>query len=165
MKAERRALFLDRDGTVIVDAGYTRRPEDVRLLDGAAVALAEAASLGYALVVVSNQSGVGRGYFTEAELDRVHARMVELLAEHGVALDGAFYCLHAPQEDCACRKPKPEMLERAARELGLDLARSAMIGDKASDVEAGLAAGCAAFLLGEGEGATWADAMAWLRTK
>lgn len=141
----KRALFLDRDGTIIEDTGYVRRVDDVRLLPGVREALSEL-SRSYRLVLVSNQSGVGRGMFGAAELDAVHARMGELLAP--VALSGAYYCLHAPSEGCACRKPRPGMIHAAARDLGLDLARSVMVGDKPSDVAAGAAAGCETALLG-----------------
>jgi D-glycero-D-manno-heptose 1,7-bisphosphate phosphatase len=136
------AAFLDRDGTIIHDRGYVRRAEDVELLPGAVDALRRAADAGLRLVVVSNQSGVGRGLVSPQELDEVHARMVELLSDAGVALDGAYYCPHAPSEDCACRKPKPGLLLRAVEELDLDPGRSVMIGDKLSDEEAGRAAGC-----------------------
>ncbi len=139
------ALFLDRDGTIIEDTGYVRRVDDVRLLPGVREALLEL-SKHYALVLVSNQSGVGRGMFGAAELDAVHARMTELLAP--VAFGGVYYCLHAPSDDCACRKPRPGMLHAAAHDLGLDLSRSLMVGDKASDVAAGAAAGCRTALLG-----------------
>jgi len=143
----RRAVFLDRDGTVIDDVGYPRDPEEVRLRPGAAEALATLAGRGFRLVLVSNQSGLGRGLVTAEEAERVHDRVVATLARHGVRIDAAYYCPHPPDAGCACRKPSPEMLRRAAEELNVDLARSFMIGDKPSDVEAGRLAGCRTILL------------------
>ena len=134
----RKALFLDRDGTLIVDVGYPRDPSLVELVPGAAAALRGRSE---ALVIVSNQSGIGRGLITPVEATAVHDRMIALFATEGVTFAGVYYCPHAPEEGCACRKPKPGMLLDAARELDLDLAASVMLGDKPSDVEAGRAAG------------------------
>ncbi|WP_394833825.1 HAD family hydrolase [Pendulispora rubella] len=156
----RRALFLDRDGTVIVDTGYPRDPRSVQLLDGAIAAMKEARDLGYALIVVSNQSGVARGIITPEQLASVHSRMVDLLAAEGVVLDGAYYCTHGPDDGCICRKPRPGLIVDAAREHQFDLAASLLVGDKASDVAAGEAAGCASFQLG-----TWVEALAWVRAR
>ncbi len=137
----KRALFLDRDGTLIVDVGYPRQPERVELVPGAAEALAELQT-SWALVVISNQSGIGRGRITESEAAAVHARFLEMFAAVGVTFAGSYYCPHAPHAACRCRKPLPGMIEDAARELDLDLAASAIVGDKPSDLEAGRAAGC-----------------------
>lgn len=141
----RPALFLDRDGTLIVDVGYPRDPALVEALPGAIAALRELQRT-YALVIISNQSGIGRGLITDAEAAAVHARTVELFAQGGVTFAGAYYCPHAPEAACRCRKPAPGLLLDAARELDLDLARSIMIGDKPSDLDAGRAAGCARVL-------------------
>lgn len=138
----RPALFLDRDGTLIVDVGYPRDPALVDPLPGAIDALRELQQR-YALVIISNQSGIARGRITPAEAAAVHARTVELFAAGGVTFAGAYYCPHGPDEACRCRKPAPGLLLDAARELDLDLAASIMIGDKPSDLEAGQAAGCA----------------------
>jgi histidinol-phosphate phosphatase family protein len=135
------AVLVDRDGTVIEDVGYPREPERVALLPGAAEALRAFAAAGLKVVVVSNQSGIGRGLITRAEAAAVHERFVELLADEGVELAGAYYCPHAPDDGCDCRKPAPGLLLRAADELGLDLGRSVMVGDKEADVEAGRRAG------------------------
>ena len=142
MPPGRPALFLDRDGTLIEDVGYPRDPGRVRLVPGAAGALARLARRGFALVIVSNQSGVARGLISAAEAEAVHAEVVRRFAAAGVAFDGAYYCYHAPDEGCPCRKPAPGLLLRAAGELGLDIGRSFMVGDKAIDVAAGEAAGC-----------------------
>jgi D-glycero-D-manno-heptose 1,7-bisphosphate phosphatase len=130
------AVFMDRDGTVIVDAGYPSRAEQVELLPDTAAALARL------------KAGIGRGLVTEADAQRVHARFVAVLADAGVDLDGAYYCPHAPEDACTCRKPSPELILRAARELDLDPGRSFMVGDRDSDLESGRRAGCRTILLG-----------------
>ena len=134
------ALFLDRDGTLIVDTGYPRDPALVEVLPGALESLRELQRI-YKLVIISNQSGIGRGRITQAEADAVHARVVEVFAAGGVELAGSYYCPHAPDAGCRCRKPEPGMILDAAAELDLDLARSVMVGDKPSDLDAGRAAG------------------------
>ncbi len=155
----RKAILMDRDGTLIEEVNYLTRPQQVRLLPGAAEALREARRHGWSLVVVTNQSAVARGMLTEAELAAVHRRLEELLADADIRLDGIYYCPHlgeaavdAYRRDCDCRKPKPGLLQRAARELDLDLTRSVMIGDTAKDVAAGRAAGCRSVLVLTGYG-------------
>mgnify|MGYP000287634644 CR=1 FL=1 len=137
----RPALLLDRDGTLIVDAGYPRDPAQVAPLPGAIDAL-RALGRAWALVIVSNQSGIGRGLIQPAEAAAVHAEVVARFAAGGVAFAGAYYCPHAPAAACRCRKPAPGLVLDAARDLGLDLARSVMIGDRDSDLACGRAAGC-----------------------
>jgi D-glycero-D-manno-heptose 1,7-bisphosphate phosphatase len=141
----RRALFLDRDGTLIADVGYPRDPDQVALLPGAAAALRSLAEE-LALVIISNQSGIARGIIHPDQARAVHERTVARFADDGVTFAGAYYCPHGPDDGCACRKPQPGMLAAAARDLDLDLAASIVIGDKASDVEVGRAAGCRAAL-------------------
>ena len=135
-----RALFLDRDGTLILDVGYPRDPALVEPLPGAIEALRELQQT-WTLVIVSNQSGIARGLISQAEANAVHARVIEMFAESGVTFAGAYYCPHAVDAGCRCRKPAPGMLLDAAAEHGLDLATSAMVGDRASDLEAGRNAG------------------------
>lgn len=137
----RAALFLDRDGTLIVDVGYPRDPGAVELIDGAADAL-RALQRDYALVIISNQSGIGRGLIREAEARAVHERVIERFQAAGVTFAGTYYCPHTPDDHCRCRKPAAGLIEDAARELALDVGRSIMIGDKPSDLEAGRAGGC-----------------------
>lgn len=146
-EANRAAIFLDRDGTLVYDVGYPRCPDQVQLLPGVREALAILRDHGFRLALVSNQSGVGRGWVTMEEAERVHQRLVSVLAEQGVHLDAVYYCFHAPEEKCSCRKPSPEMLLRAAGDLKIDLARSFVIGDKPRDIEAGKGAGCRTVLL------------------
>jgi D-glycero-D-manno-heptose 1,7-bisphosphate phosphatase len=138
----RPAVFLDRDGTIVVDKEYLATTEGIELLPRAAEGLAALAGMGYVLVLVTNQSGVGRGYFPAAMVQAQYLRLQELLAPHRVHLAGMEFCPHGPDDGCACRKPRPGMLLTAARTLGLDCAASFMIGDKEADVEAGRAAGC-----------------------
>jgi histidinol-phosphate phosphatase family protein len=145
----RGAVFLDRDGTIIDDVGYLNSPEQVRFKHGVVAALKKISGAGWPLVVVSNQSGVGRGLISDQQARAVHDRFVEVLAEERVLLAGVYYCFHLPSAACDCRKPSPGMLTRAADELGFDLSASAMIGDKTSDMEAGLACGCRCILIDE----------------
>jgi histidinol-phosphate phosphatase family protein len=156
------AVFLDKDGTLVEDVPYNVDPTQVRLAPGAAEGLAALHEAGYALVVVSNQSGVARGRFPEAALLGVERSLRRLLAAFGVPLAGFYYCPHHPEGAvpaytmrCACRKPAPGMLHRAAAELGLDLARSWMVGDILDDVEAGRAAGCRTILIDNGNETEW----------
>lgn len=141
------AIFLDRDGTIIHDAEYISNPREVKLLPGACEGLLKLQKAGFLLIIISNQSGVGREIFGEEEMQHVHERMVELLGDENVAIDGAYYCLHRPDEDCNCRKPQPGLLKLAIDELAVDISQSYMIGDKVSDIEAGLNVGCQPLLI------------------
>lgn len=143
----RRAAFLDRDGTIIHDAGYLADAEGVVLIPGAIAALKTFRDRGFILVVVSNQSGVPRGLITTEQHIAVSSRVSRLLAAEGVPLFASYYCMHLPTACCSCRKPKPGMLKEAARDHGIDLGGSFMVGDRMSDVEAGRAAGCMTALL------------------
>ncbi len=156
----RRCVFLDRDGVINEEVEYLHDPDRVVLVAGAAEAIAALGAAGLAVVVVTNQAGIARGMYTERELAAVTARIDELLGRAGARLDATYFCPHHPEAGlgeyriaCRCRKPAPGMLERAAAELGLELARSAIVGDKATDLEAGRAAGCAAILVRSGYGA------------
>lgn len=156
------AVFLDKDGTLVEDLPYNVDPERIRLAAGALEALRRMQDGGFRLFVVSNQSGVARGYFEEAALEAVDARLRELLVPAGVCLDGFYYCPHHPQGSvqgyavaCDCRKPQPGLLRRAAAEHGLDLAASWMVGDILDDVEAGRRAGCRTVLVENGQETEW----------
>ena len=148
-----RAVFLDRDGTVISDVGYASDPDEVELIEGAGEELARIQERGFQLVLISNQSGIGRGWMKVQDLTLVHARLEKLLRPYGVRLAGAFYCHHAPTDGCDCRKPAPGLLLDAAKELNVCLKDSFMVGDQISDVQAGESAGCTTILL-LGTGAT-----------
>ncbi|HVK18849.1 MAG TPA: HAD family hydrolase [Fimbriiglobus sp.] len=154
------AVFLDRDGTLIEEVNYLSRVEQVRLIPGAAAAVRRVNEAGVRVVVVTNQAGVARGYFPESRVAEVHAHLSALLSEQGAHMDAYYYCPHHAAEgvgafrvDCDCRKPKPGMLRAAAADLGLDLTRSWMIGDKVCDLKAGAAAGCRTVLVQTGYGA------------
>ena len=133
------------------DRSYVSRPEQVELLPGAVELLALISDYGYFTVVVSNQSGLGRGLITASEAAAVHSRFEELLANAGLSIGATLYCPHAPEQNCECRKPRAGLLFRAAAEHHLDLAASFMVGDKSSDCEAGVAAGCRSILLASRE--------------
>ena len=148
----RRFVVLDRDGTLVVERHYLSDPGELELTEGAADGLRRLAALGLGLVVVTNQSAVGRGIFDQTKLDAIHARLEEMLAAEHVALDGIYVCPHRPEEDCYCRKPRTELLERAGRELRFVPAESFVIGDKASDIELGRRAGATTILVRTGYG-------------
>jgi len=135
------ALFLDRDGTLIEDPGYLSDPCDVRVLDGVPEALRRFAEAGHALVVVTNQSGIGRGLYGWGDYEAVAARLRDLLGGEGISLDAEYACGHAPDARCDWRKPAPGMILAAAERLALDLGRSLLAGDKRLDIEAAAAAG------------------------
>jgi D-glycero-D-manno-heptose 1,7-bisphosphate phosphatase len=149
---KRRFVLLDRDGTINQDCDYLSDPEQVRLLPGASAALRELQQMGLGLVVITNQSGIGRGYFDESRLRLIHNRLAELLAIDGVKLDGMYFCPHRPDDDCSCRKPKTVLAERASAELGFDLPTSFIIGDKRSDIEMGRNIGATTLLVCTGYG-------------
>jgi D-glycero-D-manno-heptose 1,7-bisphosphate phosphatase len=144
------AIFLDRDGTLMVDTGYVASPAEVKLYPGTVEALAALKARGFKTVIVTNQSGIARGYFTETDYHAVHARLLELLGPG--LIDTVYFCADHPDAGSDRRKPAPGMLLEAARDLGLDLARSWMIGDRAGDIEAGRRAGCRTILVRTGEG-------------
>ena len=160
LKNRQKAVFMDRDGTINVYKGFLRRTEDLELIPGAAEAIRRINASGYLAVVVTNQPVIARGEVTEEELREIHNKMETLLGREGAYLDAIYYCPHHPHSgfpgerkelkiDCACRKPKPGLLLRAAEDLNIDLSASWMIGDEEKDVQAGRAAGCRTALIGE----------------
>lgn len=148
-KVLRRAVFLDRDGTLNKDVGYVHRKEDWQWLPGVAEALKRLRAVGYVLVVVSNQSGIARGMYDREALRLLEEWVNAELSAKNAAIDAWYYCPHLPEitGHCECRKPEPGLLLQAARDLELDLANSWMIGDRVRDVQAGIAAGCQSILL------------------
>lgn len=146
--AENRAIFLDRDGTINRDTGYTHKIRDWLWLDGALTGLKIFAQSGWLLVVVSNQSGIGRGFYDMQAVEELQFWLERQLTTNGIAIADWEYCPHLPDAGCFCRKPAPGMLLKAATKLNIDLSRSWMLGDKISDIQAGIAAGCQAGLIG-----------------
>ncbi|MUM76213.1 HAD-IIIA family hydrolase [Pseudodesulfovibrio sp. F-1] len=146
------AILLDRDGTIIFDRHYLNDPAGVELLPGAVQGLRRMSALGLRLAVLTNQSGVGRGYYDEASVHACNLRMAELLSACGVELDGVFYCPHAPEAGCLCRKPAPGLVEQAVAVLGFDPRRAVVIGDKEADMLLGRAVGATTILVRTGKG-------------
>lgn len=155
----RSAVFIDKDGTLVRDVPYNVDPARLAFQPGACAALAQLAEAGFALVVVTNQSGLARGRFTAAQFEQLRAALCERLLEHGVVLDAFMVCPHAPGADgaptCACRKPAPGLFLEAARRCRIDLKRSWMVGDILDDVEAGHRAGCRSVLFDSGGETRW----------
>jgi D-glycero-D-manno-heptose 1,7-bisphosphate phosphatase len=145
-------VFLDRDGTINREVHYLREPEQLELLPGAAQAIDRLNQLGLKVVVVTNQSGVARGFLTEEELGRIHQRLQEMLAQHSAHLDGIYYCTEMPDSGSACRKPDVGMIEQAAEELDIDVRHSYVVGDMAIDMEMGRRAGAKTILVLTGYG-------------
>lgn len=151
---ERPAAFIDRDGVINVEHDYAYKIDDFEWVPGVFDGLRRLQSEGFALIVVTNQAGIAKGYYAESDFDRLTARMLEQLTAEGIQIEKVYHCPHHPRaaradlrRNCACRKPAPGMLLQAASDLGLDLARSVLVGDKSSDVEAGRAAGVARCVL------------------
>lgn len=149
----RQFVVLDRDGTIIVERDYLSNPLQIEFLPGAVRGLRLLLEMGLGLVVVTNQSAVGRGFFDEAQLDLVHRQLRELLKAEGVQLEGIYFCPHIPEDGCPCRKPNPGLIERAANGLDFDLQASFVIGDKPADIEMGRQVKATTFLVRTGYGA------------
>jgi len=150
-----RAVFLDRDGTIIEDTGYLDECSKIRFLPRVSEAIKLLNENGFKVIITTNQSGVARGYFTEEALQEINRYIRESLAKRRAIIDGIYYCPHHTEgiieeyrKECYCRKPNPGMIEQAVHEFGIDLKNSFIVGDKISDIEAGHRAGCKAILLG-----------------
>ncbi len=146
------AVFLDRDGTINEEVSYLNDPEHLALIPDSAEAIRLLNEADIPVILVTNQAGVGRGYFSEATVEEIHEHLREQLAMCGAHLDAIYYCPHHPKERCSCRKPEPGMLEEAALEHRIDMRRSFMVGDKVSDLEAGRRVGCRIVLVLTGYG-------------
>ena len=147
------AVFLDRDGTVIEDTHYVGALDDVVPIPGAAEALARLAEAGFALFVVTNQSGVAREYFSMSEVDAIHEHLARAWEAEGAQVTHFFVCPHHPDDGCACRKPSPKFLIDASKRYDVDLERSFMVGDSPADIGCGIAAGTRTVLVRTGKGA------------
>jgi D-glycero-D-manno-heptose 1,7-bisphosphate phosphatase len=146
------AVFLDRDGTINEEMGYINHLSRFRLLPHAAQAIRRLNETGFKVVMVTNQSGAARGYFPPSLVNEVHEHLETLLASEGAHLDGIYACLHAPDANCACRKPRPTLIQQAARDLDLDLERSYAVGDRYRDIETAVNAGVQGILVLTGYG-------------
>jgi len=149
----RPAVFLDRDGTIAEEVGYLNHISRFRMFPFAAAAIRRLNEANYLAIVITNQSGVGRGYFPESLVRDVHELMTTQLAKDGAHIDALYYCPHKTEDECQCRKPRPGMLERAAREHRLDLRRSFVVGDRYGDIELADGVGARAILVRSGYGA------------
>ena len=145
----KKAIFLDRDGTICEDSGYISSPDDVKLLPGAVDGLKMLMQADYLLIIVTNQSGIARGYFTEKELKAVNQRVTDILDKGGIKIDKIYYCPHHPDENCRCRKPEPGMVLRAVTEFGLELKKCYIIGDSSRDIECGRRLGIRSVLISD----------------
>jgi D-glycero-D-manno-heptose 1,7-bisphosphate phosphatase len=148
-----RAVFLDRDGVLMHDANYVGHVDQVVILDSAPEAVRRLQDAGFHVFVVTNQSGVGRGYFSREAVDEIHTLLDREFAKAGARIERYFVCPHHPEDQCACRKPSPKFLRDAAQEFALDLRRCFMVGDRSSDVQCGQNAGARSILVLTGAGA------------
>ena len=153
----RQFAVLDRDGTIIAERHYLSDPLEIEFLPGAVSGLRQLRAMGLGLVVVTNQSAVGQGFFNEARLDLIHRRLAAMLLAEGIELEGIYVCPHRSDAGCWCRKPKPGLIERAASELDFDLEASFVIGDKRADIEMGKRVGATTFLVRTGYGIEFLD--------
>ena len=168
-----RAVFIDRDGTMAKDAPYCSCPEDFVLFPTTAKAIRLLNEHGFKVIVVTNQSGIARGYFTEETLARIHDKMKNELAKEGAWVDAIYYCPHHPDDRCDCRKPGTGLFLKAAEEHNIDFARSFMVGDMPKDIEAGNRVGCRTVFVGDNGGELEADytalnlykAVEWITTE
>ncbi|MEA3493697.1 MAG: D-glycero-beta-D-manno-heptose 1,7-bisphosphate 7-phosphatase [Candidatus Margulisiibacteriota bacterium] len=154
-----KAVFLDRDGTIIEDVGYLNSHRDIQFIAGSIEAIKKLNAAGYKVVVITNQAGVARGLITEDMLQTIDKTLHKWILSGGAHLDGVYYCPHHPEhgvypykQECECRKPHSGLIKRAHRELNIDLSQSFMVGDKATDIEAGKRAGTKTILVESGRG-------------
>ena len=152
----KRAVFLDRDGTINIEKKYLSKPEQLVLFPGAEAAMKRLQDAGYLLIIVTNQSGIGRGYYTEADMHKVHERLLEMFQPYGLKIEKIYYAPESPEDPSRGRKPSPAFLHDARDEFGIDLAQSYMIGDKLIDLQCGWNAGVKkSILVRTGYGAEW----------
>lgn len=146
-----KAVFLDRDGTINIDTGFIDNPKDIIFIKGIKDALKRLQTKGFKLYIISNQSGVGRGYFSEDQLNQVNRKVADELANAGIKIEGISCCIHHPDNGCLCRKPSPKMVLDFVKRDNIDLNRSFFIGDRMIDIETGKNAGCKTILLTTGD--------------
>jgi D-glycero-D-manno-heptose 1,7-bisphosphate phosphatase len=147
-----KAVFLDRDGVINEEIGYVSKIEDLKLISRSAEAIRTLNQNGFKVIVITNQSGIARGYFTKDDVERLHSELAQRLKNQDAYIDAFYFCPHHPKDGCLCRKPSPQMLLDARDDFDLDLNASFMVGDKISDVKTGLNAGCTSILVLTGYG-------------
>jgi len=145
-----KAVFLDRDGTIAKDVHYCRRVKDFEILPTVPEAIKLLNENGFKVIVITNQSGIARGYFTEETLSKIHQKMINELSKYGARIDAIYYCPHHPDDDCSCRKPKTALFHKAAKEHNIDFSASYVVGDRQMDIDAGRALGCRTILVNTG---------------
>lgn len=150
-----KAVFIDKDGTLIIDIPYNVKPGKIKLYDGAAESLALLKRNGYKLYMITNQPGIAKQYFNEKQLSAAFSTIQVMLNEQDASIDGFYYCPHNDDNTCSCRKPQPGLIKQAAVEHGINLSNSWMIGDILNDVEAGTNAGCKSILVNNGNETEW----------
>ena len=143
-----KVVFLDRDGTIIENIGYCSRPEDINILPTVPEAIKLLNENGFKVIIITNQSGIGRGHFTEEDLAKVHKKLVDDLSEQNAIIDAIYYCPHHPKDNCECRKPKTALFKKAIKEFNINVKKSFVIGDSRCDIEAGKHIWCRTILLG-----------------
>jgi len=144
-----RAVFIDRDGTINVNSGYISNPDQFKMYPNVAKGIKLLYNEGFKIIIITNQSGIARGYFSKEKLEEIHDKMKKGLSEENVEIDAIYYCPHHPDENCKCRKPKPGLLEQAIKDFDIDVNNSFFIGDRMLDVEAGKKVGCRTVLIPE----------------
>lgn len=143
-----KAVFVDRDGVINQDLGkYITKPKEFFFLPGAVEALKKLHNSDFKVLIITNQGGIGKGIYTEKDVEDIHKKMYKLLEKEGIKIDGLYYCPHHPKEDCGCRKPRLGMVNNAIKDHKIDVKKSFFIGDKTSDIKAGKDAGCKTFLV------------------
>ncbi len=144
------AVFLDRDGTINIDGGYLYRIKDFQFIPGAIEALKELSKADYKMIIITSQSGIGRGYYTDRDFQKLNGHMLKEMGKEGIRIDGVYYCPHAPEKNCICRKPETGMIKKASSEFEIDLKKSFVVGDKTTDIKMGENAGCRTVLVKTG---------------
>ncbi len=146
-----RAVFLDRDGVINVDTGYVYRVKDFKFIPGVFTALRKLSASKFKCIIVTDQSGIGRGYYKKEDAEKVHKHMVKELSKRNIRIDKIYYCPHAPEEGCNCRKPKTALVQRAKKDFNINLSKSYFVGDKTKDIQTGKNAGCKTILVMTGK--------------
>jgi len=142
-----KAVFLDRDGTINVDFGYVFNPDKLKFINGVVDSLKMLIEAGYMLIIITNQSGIGRGLFTEKDAMNFNKYLCEKLSYLGIEITDVFMCVHSPEDNCVCRKPSPYLINEAIKKYNIDITTSFMLGDKPSDVQCGISAGVKSYLI------------------